>query len=99
MKNASVIRPAEVVLDEYWSPRVVGQLNDQHIKIAKIEGQLSWHKHNEDKVFLIVSGFLKIEYEDQVVTLEAGDLHVVPGGALHNPVADEECRIIWIEPA
>lgn len=96
----SVIRPKDVELDDHWSPRVVGQVNDQLIKVAKVKGELVWHKHDdEDEMFLIVSGHLKIEYADHTVDLGPGDLHVVPRGVMHNPVADEECRIVLIEPA
>ncbi len=98
--SQTVIRPAETPLDDFWSPRVVGQVNDQLIKVAKLQGELVWHKHDdEDEMFLIVAGSLRIEYEDHVVDLKAGDLHVVPKGVMHNPVADEECRIVLIEPA
>lgn len=95
-----VIRPLDVELDAHWSPRVVGQVNDQLIKVAKLEGRFVWHKHDdEDEMFLIVSGRLRIEYEDHAVDLKAGDIHVVPRGVMHNPVADEECVIVLIEPA
>ncbi|VXC69927.1 Cupin [Burkholderia sp. 8Y] len=85
---------------EYWSPRVVAQVNDQYVKVAKVRGQLAWHDHaNEDELFFIVRGNLKIEYEGgRAVHLPAGSLHVVPRGTLHNPVADEECWIVLIEP-
>lgn len=96
----TVIRPNDIVLDDHWSPRVVGQVNDQLIKVAKLKGEFVWHKHDdEDEMFLIVSGHLRIEYETHAVELSAGDLHVVPRGVMHNPVADDECRIVLIEPA
>lgn len=100
VSNPHIIRPLEVQLDSHWSPRVVGQVNDQLIKVAKLEGQFLWHKHDdEDEMFLIVSGSLRIEYENHTVLLEAGDLHVVPRGIMHNPIADEECVVVLIEPA
>lgn len=95
-----MIRPNEVQLDDHWSPRVVGQVNDHLIKVAKLEGTFVWHKHDdEDELFLIVSGNLRIEYEAHAVELTAGDIHVVPRGVLHSPVADAECRVVLIEPA
>ncbi|WP_370650638.1 cupin domain-containing protein [Caballeronia sp. SL2Y3] len=85
---------------EYWSPKVVAQVNDQYVKVAKVRGQLAWHDHaNEDELFFVVRGNLTIEYEGgRAVRLPAGSMHVVPRGTLHNPVADEECWIVLIEP-
>lgn len=100
LSDREVITPAKVALDDLWSPRVVGQVNDQLIKVAKVKGAFVWHKHDdEDEMFLVVSGSLRIEYDDRTVELNPGDLHVVPRGVMHNPVADEECRIVLIEPA
>ena len=85
-------------LDEYWSPRIVGQVNDQYVKVAKLKGTFTWHKHDdEDELFYVVKGRLVIEYEDGKVMLNEGDLHVVPKGVMHNPVADEECWVALIE--
>ncbi len=84
---------------EYWSPKVAGQINDQYVKVAKLKGVLTWHKHDdEDEMFYIVKGSLIIEYEDGPVSLNKGDFHIVPKGKMHNPVADEECWITLIEP-
>jgi mannose-6-phosphate isomerase-like protein (cupin superfamily) len=83
---------------EYWSPRIVASVNDQYVKVAKLKGSLVWHKHDdEDELFQIVKGELTIEYEDESVRLKEGDIHVVPAGTMHNPVADEECWIVLIE--
>ena len=85
-------------LQDYWSPRILAQVNDQYVKVAKLKGDLTWHKHDEeDELFLVLEGELRIEYEDRVVTLGAGDFHVVPRGTMHNPVCDEECLIALIE--
>ncbi|WP_088346103.1 MULTISPECIES: cupin domain-containing protein [Rhodomicrobium] len=90
-------RELEQVTD-YWSPRVVGRVNDQYVKVAKLKGELVWHKHDaEDELFYIVKGRLVIQYEDKAVTLNQGDFHVVPKGVMHNPVAEEECWIALIE--
>jgi len=85
-------------LTEHWHPKIVAQVNDQYVKVAKVLGSLTWHSHaEEDELFLVLKGTLNIEYEDHTVTLAAGDCHVVPKGVLHNPVCDEECLIALIE--
>lgn len=86
---------------EYWSPRVVSQVNGQYVKLAKLKGQLVWHKHDqEDELFQIVRGKLRIEFEGgKQVELSAGEFCVVPKGVLHNPVADEECWVVLVETA
>ncbi len=98
--DREVITPADVDLEDIWFRRVVGQVNDQLMKVAKLKGQNVWNKHDgEDEMFLLVSGILKMEYEDRTVELKVGDLHVVPRGVMHNPIAEEECRVVLIEPA
>jgi mannose-6-phosphate isomerase-like protein (cupin superfamily) len=85
-------------ITEHWSPRVVGRVNDQYVKVAKVQGQLAWHKHDsEDEMFLVVYGRLVLQFEDKEVVLNPGDFYVVPKGTLHNPVAEEECGIVLIE--
>jgi mannose-6-phosphate isomerase-like protein (cupin superfamily) len=86
-------------LDEYWSPKVVARVNDQYVKVAKLRGCLAWHSHQqEDELFYVLRGRLRIEYEGgRSVHLAAGSLHVVPRGMLHNPVAEEDCWIALIE--
>jgi mannose-6-phosphate isomerase-like protein (cupin superfamily) len=86
---------------EHWSPKVVGQVNDQYVKVAKLKGELVWHKHDEeDELFQVFRGRLRIEFEGgKEVVLEAGQFCVVPKGVLHNPVAEEECWIVLIETA
>ncbi len=88
-------------LTEYWSPRVLGRINDQFVKVAKVKGDLAWHKHDgEDEMFLILQGSLRIEYEDRAhVDLDEGDFHIVPKGVMHNPVCEAECLIALFEPA
>ncbi|WP_411698912.1 cupin domain-containing protein [Conyzicola sp.] len=84
---------------DYWTPRVVGRVNDQYVKVAKLLGELVWHAHdNEDEMFIVVYGNLRIQLEgDREVTLAAGDFYVVPKGVQHNPVAAEEVGIVLIE--
>ena len=85
-------------LEAYWSPRIVGQVNDQFVKVARLKGELTWHQHDaEDELFLVLSGQLTIEYEDHAVQLQQGDFHVVPKGTMHNPVCEDECLIALIE--
>lgn len=92
------LRKEAAALTDYWSPRVVGQVNDQYVKVAKLKGELAWHKHDdEDEMFLILDGELTIEYEDSAVTLTTGDMHIVRKGVLHNPVCDEECLVALVE--
>jgi quercetin dioxygenase-like cupin family protein len=90
---------AAEALEEYWSPKVVAQVNDQYVKVAKLRGQLVWHRHeHEDELFYVLRGNLKIEYEGgRVLHLPPGSIHVVPRGVLHNPVAQEDCWISLIE--
>ncbi len=85
---------------DQWSPKIIAQLNDYHVKLAKIEGPFVWHQHDEtDELFLVVKGYLRIELRDGHVDLEPGQLYVVPKGVEHRPVAEEECHIMLIEPA
>lgn len=85
-------------LTEFWSPKVVARVNNQYVKVAKVKGELAWHKHdNEDEMFHVVKGSLTIQFEDGVVELKEGDFCVVPKGVMHNPVAEEECWIVLIE--
>lgn len=85
-------------LTEYWSPEIVGRVNDQYVKVAKLKGDLAWHKHDdEDELFLILAGKLRIEYETEFVDLEKGDFHVVQKGRMHNPTCEDECLIALIE--
>jgi len=84
---------------DHWTPRVVGEVNDQYVKVAKLLGEFVWHAHdNEDELFLIVYGTLVIQLEDRDdVTLGPGEFFVVPKGVRHNPVAAEEVGIVLIE--
>ena len=85
---------------DYWSPKVIGKVNDQLLKAAKLKGELVWHAHDgEDELFYIVRGTLRMEFEDSVTLLRQGEFLTVPKGVRHNPVADEECWVLLIEPA
>jgi mannose-6-phosphate isomerase-like protein (cupin superfamily) len=92
------LRAAFDRVTDYWSPKVIGQVNNQYLKVAKLKGQFVWHAHDdEDELFHIVKGSLRIEFEDHVATLNEGDFLTVPKGVRHNPVADEECWVLLIE--
>jgi mannose-6-phosphate isomerase-like protein (cupin superfamily) len=86
-------------VDEYFSPRIVGTLNDYKLEIGKVRGEFVWHKHDEtDDFFLVLEGRLTIQLRDRDVELEKGELFVVPRGVEHCPRADEEAHILLIEP-
>jgi mannose-6-phosphate isomerase-like protein (cupin superfamily) len=86
--------------DERWSPRIVAELNGQHVKLAKLEGEFVWHSHaDEDELFLVVKGKLTIELRDGAVDLGPGQMVVVPRGVEHRPVADGEVHLLLFEPA
>lgn len=85
---------------EFWSPKVIGQVNDQLLKVTKLKGELVWHAHDDqDELFYIVRGELRIEFETGLVDLKQGDFLTVPKGVRHNPIAQEECWVLLIEPA
>lgn len=97
LKAASPLQVA-ATLTELWSPRVVAQIDDSYVKVAKIEGSLAWHSHdNEDELFLVLKGRLRIEMENGNVELGEGEMFVVPKGVRHNPVAEQECLIMLVE--
>jgi len=85
---------------QHWAPRIIAQLNDLHIKSVKVQGEFVWHAHADtDELFFVHKGELTIHYRDREVRLKAGELHVVPKGVEHKPVAEAECEIVLIEPA
>ena len=97
---SSVTSPGTVAasLTELWSPRVVAEVDDAYVKVAKVHGSLAWHSHDhEDELFFVLQGHLRIELEGHAVELGEGELYVVPKGVRHNPVADEECHLLLIE--
>jgi len=87
-------------IGDYWSPRVVGELNGQQVKLVKLKGEFVWHHHeNEDEMFLVVKGRFRMELRDKHVWLEEGEFIVVPRGVEHRPVAEEEAHVLLFEPA
>lgn len=85
---------------EQWSPRIIGELNGQHVKIVKAQGEFVWHHHeHEDELFYVIKGRLLMRFRDRDVMLNPGDMLVVPKGVEHQPVAEEEVWIMLFEPA
>jgi mannose-6-phosphate isomerase-like protein (cupin superfamily) len=88
------------MFSEQWSPKIVAQMNDYHFKVAKVQGEFIWHDHPEtDEVFIILHGQLEIQFRDGSVTLNEGEMFVVPKGVEHRPVVEQECHILLVEPA
>lgn len=87
------------LFSEYWSPRIVGELNEQYVKLAKFKGEFVWHSHaDEDELFLVIKGSLRIEFKEGAVTLNEGEFYIVPKGVEHKPIADEEAHVMLLEP-
>jgi len=85
--------------DDYWHPRIVGELNGQQVKVVKLKGAFVWHHHDvEDELFLIIKGRLIIQFRDKDVVLEEGEFLVIPKGIEHRPLAEEECCVMLFEP-
>lgn len=88
------------LFSEHWSPKIVGELNGQHVKLAKLKGEFVWHKHDhEDELFFVIKGSFKMEYRDRTVVVNENEFLIVPKGVEHRPVADEEVSIMLFEPA
>ena len=86
--------------NDHWNPRIIGELNKQHVKLAKIKGEFIWHKHDdEDEMFLVLKGTLKIEFRDRTETIQENEIIIVPKGVEHKPIAEEEVSIVLFEPA
>lgn len=89
---------------ESWSPRLVGELNGQHVKLARLNGEFCWHHHaHEDELFLVLRGQLRMKYREdgteREVLLTPGEMLIIPRGIEHLPIADEECHVLLFEPA
>lgn len=88
------------LFDELWRPKVVGELNDQYVKVVKLRGEYVWHAHaHEDEMFLVIKGCLDLHFPNEIVTLEEGEFCIVPHGVQHKPVAKELCEVLLFEPA
>jgi mannose-6-phosphate isomerase-like protein (cupin superfamily) len=88
------------LFSEYWSPKIVGELNGQQVKLAKFQGEFVWHKHdNEDEMFLVIEGVLKMELRDKTIEIHKNEFLIVPKGTEHRPVAEQEVSVMLFEPA
>jgi mannose-6-phosphate isomerase-like protein (cupin superfamily) len=87
------------LVKDYWSPKIIGELNDSYVKAVKLKGQFIWHHHEqEDELFLVVKGSLRIRFRDRHVRLEEGEFLIVPKGVDHLPIAEQEAHIVLLEP-
>lgn len=88
------------LIREAWQPHIVGELNGQHVKLAKLDGEFIWHRHeDEDELFLVVTGRLDLELRERTVSLGPGEFFIVPKGVEHRPVAREQVEVLMFEPA
>ncbi len=87
------------LFQEYWSPKIAGELNDSYLKLAKLKGEFVWHHHEaEDELFLVVQGRLVIKLRDRDISLDEGEFVIIPRGVEHCPVAEEEAHVLLLEP-
>ncbi len=87
------------LFNDYWSPRIAGELNDSYVKLVKLKGEFVWHQHdNEDELFLVVEGHLTIKLRDRDIELDFGEFAIIPRGIEHLPVAEEEVHVLLLEP-
>jgi len=88
------------LFSEHWSPKIVGELNGQHVKLAKFKGEFVFHQHeNEDELFMVIKGKFRMEFRDKTVEVNEGEMLIVPRGIEHKPVAEEEVWVMLFEPA
>jgi len=84
---------------DHWSPKIIAEMNDYQFKLVKIKGDFVWHNHeNTDEVFIVIEGKMNIEFNDEIVELNEGEMYVVPKGVEHKPYAESECKIMLVEP-
>lgn len=87
-------------VEDFWTPKIVEQMNDYQFKLAKFKGEFTWHNHKEtDEVFIILKGRMEILFRDKEVVLKEGEMYVIPKGVDHKPQADRECQVMIVEPA
>ncbi len=87
------------LFNDHWNPRIVAELNGQHVKLAKLHGEFVWHKHdNEDEMFYVIQGQLKIEFRDRIIEINENEFLVVPKGVDHKPIAENEVSVMLFEP-
>ena len=99
MKKPINFRSKFDLVREHWAPKVIAEMNDYQFKLVKIKGKFVWHAHEDtDEVFIVLEGKMKIEFENETVELNEGDMYVVPKGIQHKPCAEAECKIMLVEP-
>ncbi|MBD61628.1 cupin [bacterium] len=100
MQNKKINLNSKLKLfSEHWSPKVIAEMNDYQFKLVKLKGEFVWHKHDDtDETFMVIEGTLNIEFKDKTVRLEEGEMIVVKKGEMHKPFAEEECKVLLIEP-
>jgi mannose-6-phosphate isomerase-like protein (cupin superfamily) len=87
------------LFQDYWSPKIIGEINDSYVKLVKVKGEFDWHHHEqEDELFLVVKGRLAIKLRDGEINLGEGELAIIPRGVEHKPVAEEEAQVLLLEP-
>ena len=85
---------------DHWNPKIVGELNGQHVKLVKFQGAFIWHKHdNEDEMFMVINGSFQMHLRNEIIELKQGDFIIIPKGTEHKPVAAEEVEVMLFEPA
>jgi len=99
MLEAVNIKQKFSLFQDQWSPKIIGQLNGQDVKLAKLEGEFVWHDHkNEDELFWVIKGTLKIEFRDKMITINEGEMLIIPKSVEHRPIAEEEVWVLLFEP-
>ena len=84
---------------ELWTPKVIAEMNDYQFKLVKIQGEFVWHNHSDtDEVFIVIEGSMRIEFDEETVELNEGEMYVVPKGVQHKPYAETECKVMLVEP-
>lgn len=87
------------LFSDHWNPKVIGELNGQHVKVAKLKGEFVWHKHDhEDELFFVIKGILKMEFRDKIIVVQENEFLIVPKGVEHKPVAENEVSVMLFEP-
>ena len=99
MKKPINLQSKFELFSEYWSPKVIAEMNDYQFKLVKIKGEFTWHEHKySDEVFIVIEGSMGIEFKDRTVKLKSGEMIVVQKAEQHKPFATEECKVLIIEP-
>ncbi len=99
IEKVSIVEKMRLIKD-HWNPKIAGELNGQHVKFVKLMGEFVWHKHDdEDELFLVIEGQLKMELRDKTIEINSGEFLIVPKGVEHKPVADAEVQVMLFEPA